>query len=90
MPELPEVETVCRGLKPILEGQRIARLTLRRKDMRIPFPQGLAQTLTGHRVMRIARRAKLNDFHRALHGGQSHLVADDLGGLCRREDSEGQ
>ena len=75
MPELPEVETVCRGLKPILEGQRIARLTLRRKDMRIPFPQGLAQTLTGHRVMRIARRAK----YILLHMDDAHVAIIHLG-----------
>ena len=75
MPELPEVETVCRGLAPVLEGRRIARVTLRRKDMRIPFPKGLAQTLTGHVVRRIARRAK----YILLHMDDGHVAIIHLG-----------
>ncbi len=58
MPELPEVETVCRGLIPVLEGRRIARLTLRRKDLRIPFPKDLRLRAEGRRVERIFRKAK--------------------------------
>ncbi|MGZ6175969.1 MAG: bifunctional DNA-formamidopyrimidine glycosylase/DNA-(apurinic or apyrimidinic site) lyase [Candidatus Binataceae bacterium] len=58
MPELPEVETVCRGLAPLFEGQRFARVTLRRRDLRIPFPKGLAERLRGCRVERVFRRAK--------------------------------
>lgn len=58
MPELPEVETVCRGLAPVLEGRRIARLTLRRKDLRIPFPKDLRQRTEGRKVERIFRKAK--------------------------------
>ena len=58
MPELPEVETVCRGLAPVLEGRRIARLTLRRKDLRIPFPKDLKARTEGRRVERIFRKAK--------------------------------
>lgn len=58
MPELPEVETVCRGLIPVLEGRRIAALTLRRKDLRIPFPKDLKARTEGRRVERIFRRAK--------------------------------
>ena len=58
MPELPEVETVCRGLAGALEGRRFARVELRRKDLRIPFPKGFAAALTGRRVERIYRRAK--------------------------------
>ena len=58
MPELPEVETVCRGLARVLEGRRFAKVELRRKDLRIPFPKGLAAALTGRKLERIYRRAK--------------------------------
>jgi formamidopyrimidine-DNA glycosylase len=58
MPELPEVETVCRGLAGVLEGRRLARVELRRRDLRIPFPKGLVAAVTGARVNKIRRRAK--------------------------------
>ncbi len=58
MPELPEVETVCRGLAPVLKGQRLQRVIARRPDLRFPLPDGFGQRLTGRRVERIARRAK--------------------------------
>lgn len=58
MPELPEVETVCRGLSHLMEGRVIARLDVHRKNLRIPFPPNLVQALTGRRVNRIYRRAK--------------------------------
>ncbi|MGF1454695.1 MAG: bifunctional DNA-formamidopyrimidine glycosylase/DNA-(apurinic or apyrimidinic site) lyase [Alphaproteobacteria bacterium] len=58
MPELPEVETVRRGLAPHLEGRRLARVTLRRPDLRIPFPDDFAARLSGRRIERLDRRAK--------------------------------
>lgn len=58
MPELPEVETVRRGLAPALEGRRILSVRLNRPDLRFPFPPQLAQRLSGRRVERIDRRAK--------------------------------
>ncbi|MEZ0243060.1 MAG: bifunctional DNA-formamidopyrimidine glycosylase/DNA-(apurinic or apyrimidinic site) lyase [Sphingomonas sp.] len=58
MPELPEVETTVRGLTPVLEGEVIERVTLRRADLRRAFPQDLGQRLTGARVTRLGRRAK--------------------------------
>jgi formamidopyrimidine-DNA glycosylase len=58
MPELPEVETVCRGLSGVFEGARLAKVELRRKDLRIPFPKGFAAALTGRVVARVYRRAK--------------------------------
>ncbi|MFT3972674.1 MAG: bifunctional DNA-formamidopyrimidine glycosylase/DNA-(apurinic or apyrimidinic site) lyase [Amaricoccus sp.] len=58
MPELPEVETVRRGLEPVLAGQRIARAEVRRPDLRWPFPPGLAARLTGARVLALRRRSK--------------------------------
>ena len=58
MPELPEVETVRRGLIPKLVGRRIVRVVQRRKDLRLPLPKGLPSRLTGRRVTAIDRRAK--------------------------------
>jgi len=58
MPELPEVETVMRGLKPVLEGRRIAGVSLRRDGLRFPFPARFAERLSGSRVTGLWRRAK--------------------------------
>ncbi len=58
MPELPEVETVCRGLAACLEGRRLLRVVQRRPDLRFALPRGFARRLAGRRVIRIARRAK--------------------------------
>jgi formamidopyrimidine-DNA glycosylase len=58
MPELPEVETVRRALAPALEGRVLERVSLRRGDLRKPFPEGFAERLTGRRVGRVGRRAK--------------------------------
>lgn len=58
MPELPEVETVRRGLAPVLEGRRIVRATQNRPDLRRPFPERFAARLTGRRVLSLGRRAK--------------------------------
>lgn len=58
MPELPEVETVKRGLEPVLAGKRIVRLEQRRPDLRFPFPERFAERLTGRRIERLGRRAK--------------------------------
>ncbi len=58
MPELPEVETVRRGLAPAMEGRRILRADIRRPDLRWPFPANMAERLTGARVDRLRRRSK--------------------------------
>ncbi|MCS6759558.1 MAG: bifunctional DNA-formamidopyrimidine glycosylase/DNA-(apurinic or apyrimidinic site) lyase [Candidatus Devosia euplotis] len=58
MPELPEVETVRRGLQPWLEGAHIDHVTLNRANLRFPFPQGLATDLTGSTIVSVGRRAK--------------------------------
>ncbi|MBY0432119.1 MAG: bifunctional DNA-formamidopyrimidine glycosylase/DNA-(apurinic or apyrimidinic site) lyase [Rhodospirillales bacterium] len=58
MPELPEVETVRRGLLPVLEGRVLARVQVNRPDLRMPFPENFARHLTGRRVETIRRRAK--------------------------------
>lgn len=92
MPELPEVETVRRGLSPHLEGQRIVRAEARRPDLRWPLPPDLVQVLTGARVIALRRRSKylLADLDRGgsllLHLGMSGRMLienDNLGGFHR-------
>jgi formamidopyrimidine-DNA glycosylase len=58
MPELPEVETVRRGLEPWVAGARIAKVTLNRPDLRFPFPNDFAATLEGATITAVGRRAK--------------------------------
>jgi formamidopyrimidine-DNA glycosylase len=58
MPELPEVETVRAGLIPAMEGQVIEKADIRRPDLRFPFPDRMAERLTGARVERLRRRSK--------------------------------
>lgn len=72
MPELPEVETVRRGLAPVMEGARIADVAQNRPDLRWPFPPRLPERLAGQRVLRLRRRSKylLAD----LDGGEVLLV----------------
>ena len=58
MPELPEVETVRRGLGPAMEGAVITRAQVNRPDLRWPFPERMAERLTGTRVLALRRRSK--------------------------------
>ncbi len=58
MPELPEVETVRRGLAPAMEGARIDKVELHRRDLRWPFQKDFAARLTGKTVTSLGRRAK--------------------------------
>ena len=58
MPELPEVETVRRGLEPVLTGARLTRVRQNRPDLRFPFPEGFVERLEGATVERVDRRAK--------------------------------
>jgi formamidopyrimidine-DNA glycosylase len=58
VPELPEVETVRRGLEPVLEGRRLAKVQVNRPDLRFPFPEDFAKRLDGATVERLERRAK--------------------------------
>ncbi|SLN31669.1 bifunctional DNA-formamidopyrimidine glycosylase/DNA-(apurinic or apyrimidinic site) lyase [Pseudooctadecabacter jejudonensis] len=58
MPELPEVETVRRGLAPSMEGRVITRADVNRPDLRWPFPDRMADRLTGARVTALRRRSK--------------------------------
>jgi formamidopyrimidine-DNA glycosylase len=72
MPELPEVETVMRGLQLRLEGRVLRRAVARRPDMRWPLPPGLVARLTGARVTGFRRRAKY--ILMRLEGGWSVLI----------------
>lgn len=58
MPELPEVETVRRGLAPAMEGRVIEQARVNRPDLRFPFPDRMAERLTGTRVLGLRRRSK--------------------------------
>ncbi len=84
MPELPEVETTVRGLMPLLAGERIARLTLNRADLRRPFPVDLVQRMTGATVTGCTRRAKYGliatdrDDHMIFHLGMSGRWRTDV------------
>ncbi len=72
MPELPEVETVRRGLEPVLSGRRIARLEQRRADLRFPLPDAFAKRVTGHRIQALTRRAKF--LVAEFEGGQTLIM----------------
>jgi len=58
MPELPEVETVLRGLRPAMEGKVIENIRLSGKPLRFPYPSRFCDRLRGRRVERLRRRAK--------------------------------
>jgi len=58
MPELPEVETTCKGIQPYLEKSKIDQVVIRNFSLRWPIAEDLAQTLEGQKVQRVERRAK--------------------------------
>ena len=85
MPELPEVETVRRGLTPALQGARLARVDVRRADLRWPFPERMAERLEGATIRALGRRSKYLLLHLdtdetlIVHLGMSgRMVVDDL------------
>lgn len=63
MPELPEVETVCVGLRPSLEGQKLVCVKQRRNNLRFPLPSDFSATLSGTLVEKVSRRAKFILIH---------------------------
>jgi len=74
MPELPEVETVARGLQQSMHGKKIIEVIQRRKDLRFPLPAGLVEGLTGRTVSQVSRRAKyLLIYMDAPHALLAHL-----------------
>lgn len=87
MPELPEVETVRRGLQPVLEGARVLRVEARRPDLRFPLPESFAERLRDRRVASLARRAKYLLAH--VDGGPVLVCHLGMSGSFRIEDEEG-
>jgi len=83
MPELPEVETVCNGIAPILTGARLIRARNLRPNLRLPFPVDFTARLEGSRVIGVKRRAKYilvsmdAGFHLLWHLGMSGRVSID-------------
>ncbi len=86
MPELPEVETTVRGLARYLDGARLARVELRRANLRRPFPVDLVQVLTGARVTGLGRRAKYGLIH--TDRGQTMVFHLGMSGRWRIEPEE--
>jgi len=87
LPELPEVETVMRGLDAVLTGARITAAETRREGLRWPFPPALRQVLTGARVEGFRRRGKYMLMR--LEGRDTLLVHLGMSGrmVARREDA---
>ncbi|MBZ9907651.1 bifunctional DNA-formamidopyrimidine glycosylase/DNA-(apurinic or apyrimidinic site) lyase [Mesorhizobium sp. BR115XR7A] len=86
MPELPEVETVRRGLQPVLEGAHLAKVEMRRPDLRFPFPERFSERLTGRTVTALGRRAKYLTMH--MQGGPVLICHLGMSGSFRIETGD--
>ena len=88
MPELPEVETVRRGLQPAMEGARFVEVEARRPNLRWPLPERMAERLQGQRVDALSRRAKY--LVAELSSGEALLMHLGMSGSFRvnRQDGE--
>ncbi|EJF79701.1 bifunctional DNA-formamidopyrimidine glycosylase/DNA-(apurinic or apyrimidinic site) lyase [Bartonella doshiae] len=84
MPELPEVETVRRGLELVVTGAKIISVTLNRRDLRFPFPEAFPERLVNRTIVELGRRAKYLLFHLS----QNETILSHLGmsGSWRIED----
>jgi formamidopyrimidine-DNA glycosylase len=87
MPELPEVETVRRGLQPVMEGARILSVEARRPDLRFPFPPDFARRLSGKRIVSLGRRAKY--LTAEIEGGPLLICHLGMSGSFRIEADDG-
>jgi formamidopyrimidine-DNA glycosylase len=87
MPELPEVETVRRGLAPTLVGARLAGVEVRRANLRFAFPEKFTERLSGRRVDALKRRAKY--LLAELDSGETLVMHLGMSGSFRLEDGEG-
>lgn len=85
MPELPEVETVRRGLVPWLEGRVLSRVEQRRPDLRWPIPKDFVDRLQGQRVERLSRRAKYLLWH--MENGTVMLMHLGMSGRVQISDT---
>lgn len=86
MPELPEVETVRRGLQPFMEGSKIERVEQNRPDLRFPFPENFTERLIGRSIDVLGRRAKYLTFH--LDDGLSVISHLGMSGSFRIETED--
>lgn len=86
MPELPEVETVCNGLRPVMQGQTIVKVRQNRANLRYPFPADFVQQLTNQQVVSISRRAKYIKIH--LSGGGVLIIHLGMSGRMIIEQSD--
>lgn len=86
MPELPEVETVMRGMMGRLLGERIHAIVVRRPDLRWPLPPGLGQALTGRMIESFRRRGKYIFIR--VSGGQSVLLHLGMSGRVMLDDAD--
>jgi formamidopyrimidine-DNA glycosylase len=86
MPELPEVETVRRGLAPSMEGRRIRSLVLNRPDLRFPLPENFSARVEGRRILNLGRRAKYLVID--LEGELSIIAHLGMSGSFRIEEDE--
>ncbi len=75
MPELPEVETVCNGLRPYMEGRRISSLHMNRPDLRFPLPANFSQLVSQATVKSIVRQGK----YILIHLDNDHTLIAHLG-----------
>ncbi|UVK38960.1 bifunctional DNA-formamidopyrimidine glycosylase/DNA-(apurinic or apyrimidinic site) lyase [Mesorhizobium sp. AR10] len=87
MPELPEVETIRRGLQPVLEGASIIRVEARRPDLRFPFPERFSERLTGRTITALGRRAKYLIMY--VEGGPVLICHLGMSGSFRIETPDG-
>ena len=87
MPELPEVETVRRGLQPAMEGSKIVKAEARRKDLRFPFQKDFISRLEGQTVTGLGRRAKY--LMADLTSGDVLLMHLGMSGSFRVQQGEG-
>jgi formamidopyrimidine-DNA glycosylase len=87
MPELPEVETVRRGLQPVMEGARIVSVETRRPDLRFPFPPDFATRLSGKKIISLGRRAKY--LTAEIEGGPMLICHLGMSGSFRIEEETG-
>jgi len=85
VPELPEVETVRRGLAPAMSGARIEKVELRRADIRFPFPSDFSERLTGRRIETLTRRAKY--LLAGLDSGETLIAHLGMSGSFRIEEA---
>lgn len=88
MPELPEVETVMRGLETVLTGRRIAEVRLARSNLRFPFPPDFAQRIEGRLVLHLKRRAKY--ILAFLEGGEVLILHLGMSGRFTIIDAKGR